>query len=200
MLDRRINPTRIVSCFVVFAAILSGCASQDQELKLTSVGQQQSFREDFTRAYCRRDSKGEMDVVLLDSAAEQTLAGQPCAAPVRQIMHIHVLWTPSREMKAVASNASIKWYVIDTQKPTEQLEYSGTGFVSFSDDEGSSTVSIRNALLKPSNNSAHLADPVGTSRLEGSIVARTDNSQVRRVLDDLHVGVAASTLTTPDRN
>jgi hypothetical protein len=180
--------------------MLGGCASQEQELTLTSVSQQQTFRQEFTQAYCRRDATGNMDVVLLDSAAEQNLAGQKCAAPVRQIMHIRVLWTPAREMKAVASNASIKWYVIDTQKPAEQLEYSGTGFVSFSNDGGWSTVSIRNALLKPSGKSAHLADPIGTSRLEGSVVARTDDGQVRRVLDDLHVGVAATVLTAPDRN
>jgi len=179
--------------------MLGGCASQEPELKVTPVNQQQTFREGFTQAYCRRDAVGNMDVVLLDSAAEQCLAGQSCSAPVRQIMHIHVLWTPSREMKAVASNASIKWYVIDSKKPTEQLEYTGTGFVSLSNDEGPKTVSIRNALLKPSGKSENLSDPIGPSRLEGSIVARTDDVQVRRVLDDLHIGVAAS-LLTPDRN
>ena len=44
-------------------------------------------------------------------------------------MHIRVLWTPSREMKAVATNAAIKWYVISDSSPQDYLEYSGTGFV-----------------------------------------------------------------------
>ena len=178
-------PALILACCAI------GCATPQTDLKVTSLGNHQTFHEPLTEAYCRHDAAGNVDVVLIDKATQQGLAGRRPDAPVRQIMHIRVLWMPSREMKAVATNASIKWYVIgDT--PQDVLEYSGSGFVAIDEDGAITSVSIKNAMLHPSNNHGHLLDPVGPSSLEGTIAAKSDESAVRQVLDDLHSTTAAA--------
>lgn len=169
-----------------------GCASSSPELKLTSIGRRQTFRQDFTRAYCRQDSRGNLDLVLLDQAAQENLSGSRTTAALRQVMHIRVLWTPSREMKAVATNATIKWYVISQDSPRDVLEYAGTGFVALTPDGDTTSISIKNALLKPLDHHGALNDPVGVSRLEGSITATQDQEKVQRVLGDLTTTLAAA--------
>jgi len=180
----------LLTVFVVFSA--AGCASAPTDLKVTSIQSRQTFRQPFTHAYCRRDAAGNVDVVVMDDAAKQTLAGHQSGAPVRQIMHIRVLWVPSREMKAVASNASIKWYVIGDSSPPDILEYSGSGFVTVSNDEDATSISIQNASVHPSDNHGSLVDPVGASRIQGTVTARIDDAAVSKVLDDLHTAVATA--------
>ncbi len=169
-----------------------GCAAAP-DLTLTSLDQHHTWREPFSHAYSRRDGNGNLDIVLIDRPTEVALSGHRPATPVRQVMYIHVLWTPARETKAVTCNAAIKWYVIGDRKPQDLLEYSGTGFVSWkSQDNGHARVWIQNALLKAAENHGSLTDPVGSSRLQGSILARANSQRVAKVLDDLHVTLAAA--------
>jgi hypothetical protein len=177
------------ACFVLS---LGGCVSAPTDLKVTSIQNHQTFRQPFTHAYCRRDAAGNVDVVLMDDAAKQSLAGHQSGAPIRQIMHVRVLWVPSREMKAVASNASIKWYVIGQSSAQDVLEYSGSAFVAVNNNDDVTSISIQNALLHPSDNHGSLVDPVGPSKMEGTVIARVDDGAVRQVLDDLHTTVAAA--------
>ena len=98
-----------------------------------------------------------------------------------------------RETKAVTCNAALKWYVIGDRSPQDVLEYAGTGFVSWkAEDDTHARVWIQNALLKPVENHGEPTDPVGPSRMEGSIVARANSRRVTRVLDDLQVALAAA--------
>jgi hypothetical protein len=181
---------------MLLAAIAGGCVASQPELKLTSIERHQTWRQDFSHAYARRDEVGNVDVVLVDRAAEQALAGHRSAAPVHQVMYIRMLWTPARDMKAVTTNAAIKWYVIGRNQPQDILEYAGTGFVSFQpESDGVARLSIRNALLKPAteaNARGSLTDPVGHSRIEGEIMAQSDDRQVSRVLDELKLTLAAA--------
>ena len=178
--------------FAALTCLGIGCAHSNQELTLTSLSHKQTWRQDFTHAYTRTDSAGNLDVVLTDRAADQTLAGHHASA-VQQIMHIRVMWVPARDAKAVASNAAITWYVIGDPAMQDVLEYSGTGFVSIQPaDDGQSTVSISNALLSPSPNHGALTDPIGPSRLQGSIVAKADNERVTEILGNVRLTLAAT--------
>jgi hypothetical protein len=175
---------------------LSGCGSQ-ANLTLTSLDSRQAYTQPFTQAFCTRCDGGNVDVVLVDQAAESAMKGEAVTAPVRQVMHIQVLWTPAREMKAVTSNAAIKWYVIGAQ-PRDLLEYSGTAFVALANDgDGGTTLTIRKATIKPSENHGTLTDPIGPSNMEGTIVARLDERTVGRVLGELKATTAAAMIARP---
>jgi hypothetical protein len=173
-----------------------GCATAP-DLTLTSIDHRETYRQGFTHAYSRLDANGDTDVVLVDQATQQSLDGQPSAAPVRQVMHIRIVWSPTRDMKAVVSNAAVKWYVIGRQQPRDVLEYSGIAFVSMNQDDNGATLRVQNALLKPSANHGTLTDPVGPSRLEGTFVAKSDGGRVNQILSDIKTATAHANTPTP---
>ncbi len=181
----------LVSGLALFSLALPGCASEPT-LTLTSIDHRQSYRQAFTQAYAGRDANGDLDVVLVDQATEQALAGDGNAASIRQVMHIRVIWAATRDMKGIAPNAAVTWYVIRQSPPVEILQYSGIGSVTYSDDESTTTLKIKNTVLKPSESHGNLTDPVGPSRLEGSFVAKQDNQIVEKILGDLKAAVVAS--------
>jgi hypothetical protein len=186
---------RSLACLIVALLVFvgaAGCAGPQTDLKVTSIASRQTYRQPFTQAYYRRDGLGNVDVVVVDDAAQQNLSGQRTSAPVRQIMHIRVLWVPSRDMKAVASNASIKWYVIGDSNPQDVLEYSGSGFVAVNQNGDMTSVSVQNAVLHPSDKHGSLVDPVGHAKIKGTIVARAGEAAVRQLLNDLHTALAAA--------
>jgi hypothetical protein len=127
-----------------------GCVSSPQ-LTVTSIDHNQSYRETFTQAYTRVDPNGDTDVVLVDGATEKALDGHADPSAVRQVMHIRVVWEPTRDMKAIVSNATVNWYVIHQGQPQDVLEYSGIAFVSMDEGDDTTTLNVRNATLKPSN-------------------------------------------------
>ncbi|HET6247390.1 MAG TPA: hypothetical protein VFE47_06830 [Tepidisphaeraceae bacterium] len=174
-----------------------GCASAP-ELTLTSIDHSQCYRQGFTQAYTSRDANGDVDVVLLDQASEEALSGKGASnPPVRQVMHIRILWSPTSDMKAVVSNASVRWYVIGRSNPQDVLEYSGIAFVSMDQNDDDCKLRVRNAVLKPSGNHGALNDPIGPSRLEGTFTAHADPGKVNRVLGTLKTTVAAARSATP---
>jgi hypothetical protein len=173
-----------------------GCASP-HDLTLTSIRNNQTFSHGFTQAYSRQDTNGDTDVVLVDQATEDSLNGQSSTAPVRQVMHIRIVWSATREMKAIVSNAAVKWYVIGHQQPRDILEYSGIAFVSMTQGDDSTTLKVQNALLNPSPNHGSLTDPVGASRLEGTFVAKTNSQRVDQVLSDLKTATAIANAAGP---
>jgi hypothetical protein len=193
------TPT-IFSIFLVALTLLPlasiGCASSP-ELMVTSIEHSQSYRQGFTQAYTCKDPNGDVDVVLLDKAAENAMNGTADSAAVRQVMHIRIVWAPTSDMKAVVSNASVKWYVINQIHPQDILEYSGIAFVSMDSDDDAATLRVQNAILKPSGNHGNLNDPIGSSRLEGKFTARIDPHKVNQILADLRSTVAASKNASP---
>ncbi|MDB5303504.1 MAG: hypothetical protein JWM97_1053, partial [Phycisphaerales bacterium] len=66
---------------------LTGCGSQ-ANLTLTSLDSRQAYTQPFTQAFCTRCDGGNVDVVLVDQAAESAMKGEAVTAPVRQVMHI----------------------------------------------------------------------------------------------------------------
>jgi hypothetical protein len=191
------RPSPVLLCLLGLLPFGSfGCAgSSAPNLKITSIGQNQCWEQTFTQAWMNRNANGEYDVVLVDQATEQAMHGGSFPEQVRQVMHIRVLWSTTRDMKAVVSNASVKWYVIGKSHPQDVLEYSGLAFVYMDEGDDHTTLKIRNAVLNPSTRHGQLTDPVGSSRLEGSFVARQNQENVNKVLASLKTTLAAATQT-----
>ncbi|HWE02515.1 MAG TPA: hypothetical protein VG326_08895 [Tepidisphaeraceae bacterium] len=186
---RQMHGLLLVGMVLSLASI--GCSSQTS-LTVTSVDRQQTFRQGFTQAYSSRNGNGDIDVVLIDQATEKGLSGRVSDSPVSQVMHIRLLWSPTRDMKAVTSNASVKWYVIGRSIPPGLLEYDGIAFVSSTDDNDATILKIRNSTLTLSAKHGAMIDWIGTSRVEGTIAARDNPRIVEKVLGQLNATVAAA--------
>ena len=176
--------------------VLTGCASPQQQIMLTSQRQNQAYEPQFVSAYTTEDGGGDTDVVLLDRAAEQLLAGHAAESPVQQIMHIRVLWTPNRDLKpdhTSASNATVHWYVLSTNpQAADVLEYAGTAFVAVEPTGNGTELKIRNASLRPVACRGTLCDPVGASTLHGTVRATANRARVRAALSGVRTLIAAA--------
>jgi hypothetical protein len=181
---------------VVLALVAGGCASGPSSRLTVTSGRSQSFTQTFSFAYATNDSDGDTDVVLMDDAARRVLDGQPAGAPVRQVMHIRVLWRPSRDLHAdhnSASNATIHWYVIGTSpKNAGVLEYAGTAMVVLEAGEGSTDLSIRSGTFKMVGNRGNLHDPLGPASLRGSVRAQESLERVRLALKSVGTAIASA--------
>ena len=88
----------VLLAFIALAGCsIVGCAGSKPQLTLTSIDHHNTWRQQFSSAYSRRDANGNLDIVLVDRPSEQALAGRHPTLPVRQVMYIHVLWTPARD-------------------------------------------------------------------------------------------------------
>jgi hypothetical protein len=204
-----ISKARLAGCwmgmlFALACAVLGGpgCAS-DPQLTLQSSRQHQTFSQQFTAAYASRDAEGNTDLVLMDQAAEQTLAGGRADAPVRQIMHIKVLWQPAGDMKAdhmSAVNATVHWYVMGNTPASaaDIVEYAGTAFVSLDRDGSQIDATIQNASVRSVACRGCLCDPLGPSTLHGTIRAADSSQRVRQALASVRSAVAAAG-SAPDK-
>jgi hypothetical protein len=164
---------------LAFAAV--GCAGGGTNLTVTSLQTRQTYQQPFTSAYAGRSEQGDFDVVAVKDGPARD--GAP---PVRQVMHVRVLWKPMTGTKLdhpTATNATIDWYVFDGSNPAGLVAYSGAGFVDVRTSGGVATLDIRNATLKPVTREGGMVDPLGPTRLEGTVVARTGRTeQVRQIL------------------
>ena len=177
----------------------AGCASgpPPQELTLRSIRHDQTFTQRFSGAYFCRTESGDIDLVLADRAADGAAAGHMIDAPVREIMHVRILWNPRRDQKtdhSSASNASIHWYVIgNTHLSTaDVLEYAGTASVKVDDSDDPIELTIRNAAVEPIALRGGLVDPVGVSTLQGTIRAHEDHARVNQLLESVRTVVTAA--------
>lgn len=194
--DVRIRIVRALIAPLLLAAVslCAGCSDKAAGLTLTSLRDNHKFADTFTKAYAARNDNGDMDVVLVDDATQRSVTAGTLIGPVHQIMHIRILWSPSRDMKSddpAASNASIHWYVMGVDR-TQMIEYSGTAFVYAGTTLWGNQRKLRidNARLKPAMARGDLKDPIGPARVEGTIYA-TDNDQiVNHLLAEVQTTVA----------
>ncbi len=184
----------VIAPLLLAASFCGGCSDKSAGLTFTSLQDHRRFADTFTDAYSARNENGDTDIVLIDDATERSVvAGKPIG-PVRQIMHIRILWSPSRDMKSddpAASNASIHWYVMGSDR-TQMIEYSGTAFVYASKAMWGDKLKLRidNARLKPCVSRGNLKDPVGAARIEGTIYATDNHRIVSQLLADVRTTVA----------
>jgi hypothetical protein len=191
-----ISPATLAAALMVGG--LDGCGGGQPDLTVTSIGNHQVYRQPFTQAYASWRN-GDLEIVLADDAAVSALSSQPTGAPVRQILHVHVLWHPDHGMgnTAPVTNATLHWYVLGdpTRRPGDLLEYTGTAYVTFGGDPDSPTISIQNASLKCAYQHG-LCDPVGPSRIDGSVTATTDDTRVSRLLREVEDAAAPPNAST----
>ena len=201
------NPLTMASLFrgtillgaLALGTLGAGCSSEPPhpQLTLTSADHGRPFTQQFSSAYISRNPDGESDLVLLDRAAEQAMGGAPVDSPVRQVLHLRVLWNPNHDQKAEhssGSNATIRWYVMGNtpQSSSDILEYSGTAFVLVEDTDNGTDLTIRSATLKPVACRGELQDPVGVCSLAGAIHATSNRQRVRDALNCVRTVVSTN--------
>ena len=172
----------------------AGCASPSTSLTVTSLEKGQTYRQGFSQAYASRNAHGDMEVVAACGTPTASGAMHP---DLKQVMHIRVLWSPGpglRTDQPAATNAAITWYVFTNGVRQDMVEYTGTGLVDLDRDGDTTTVEIRNASLRPALTSGALRDPLGPSRFEGTVVARTDKRKVEEILTGVKATLAAAKL------
>jgi hypothetical protein len=175
----------------IWAALLLlcgiGCAHTDMDpatLTISCIGDGKSFTQCFSQAWSTGGDGGDVDVVLVNDPDD----------PVRQIMHIRVLWKPTRDTKAdhdSARNATVHWYVMGKSTP-DIIEYDGTAMVVVESDEHGATLSIRSAVMRPVACRGSLRDPIGQTSLHGTVRTTANPDRVRSVLKDLRASVTAA--------
>jgi uncharacterized protein YuzE len=172
----------------------AGCASPSTHLTVTSLEKRQTYRQGFSRAYSHRNAQGDVEVVAACGTPTASGALHP---DLKQVMHIRVLWSPGPGLKTdqpAATNAAITWYVFTNGHRMDMVEYTGTGLVEVDRDGDTTTVEIRNASLRPALTSGALRDPIGPSRFEGTVVARTDKRKVEEILSGVKATLATARL------
>jgi hypothetical protein len=183
------------------AGVSAGCAGHAGGITLTSMRTHAQYDQGFADAYLCHNTNGDLDIVLIDTATAQSLAGQSSNAPVRQILHLRVLWQPERDLKvndSAACNASVHWYVLGGH-PKGVLEYTGTAFVSTTSFSDLIRVHVQNAQVKALPTTAGLYDPVGPSKMEGAVFARENAKIVNQLLNEINPSVAIAGDATRDR-
>jgi hypothetical protein len=184
----------------ILCAVGIGCAGQSgqPELTLHSAAQNRTFSEQFAHAYVTQDVNGDTDVVMLDRAAEGALQGVSDGVPVRQVMHIRVLWNARSDMASEhmsASNAAIHWYVMGNTAASagDVLEYAGTAFIVVDQKANQTELQIRNASMRPVACRGGLCDPIGSITFQGTIRATENPQRVREALACVRTAVALAT-------
>lgn len=188
----------VLATLVLLAPLLltsTGCSSAHTDCTVTSLQNKRCYQQGFSKAYASRDSRGDLNVVLAADVSPAARGADAQATPLRQIMHIRVLWEPGHGMRAdqpTSTNASIRWYVFaGSGRAAEMIEYAGTGLAEVDPDGDQTTVEIRNATLNPVN-ARGLNDPIGSARFKGTVVARTNGRRVSELLAEVKTTLAAA--------
>jgi len=210
MLSNRVG---LAHCLLIGAMFLGGCTSGTG--KVTLQGDQGStlYSQSFAHAYISSEHSGEYDVVLMQDAQQKDKSSksamefiktfmpgykenpnaplQPMTgAELRQIVHIHVFWQADGGTVAkdgVVTNAAINWYMIayEATEHPEVLRYEGAGVVILDEGRKSTSVAIRDGIMKKTQVQGGLKDPLGPSHLNGVVQAEHNPQFVRDILADL---------------
>jgi hypothetical protein len=197
---RLFHGAALTAAGLMFCAM--GCAREAYHPQLTLQSLQgHAFTQQFCQAYVSHDKDGDTDLVLLDQACEDHLDATKRHgrenAPVRQVMHLRVLWNPKRDQKMEhlsGSNATVHWYVMGNTPETaaDIIEYAGTAYVVTDDSGEQLEFTIRNASISPVACRGSLVDPIGTSTLSGTVRALDSHKRVCDALTAVRIVVAAS--------
>ena len=109
---------------------------------------------------------------------------------MRQVVHVRVLWKPMKGTKVdhpSATNATIDWVVWDQSQGRDAgyIAYTGAGFVNLQRSGNTARLDIRNATLSPTARQGSIQDPVGRTKVTGTVVARANRGQVDALLSQM---------------
>ena len=181
---------------LLLTLLLCGCATSKGQVTLRGVEGRSVYAQSFSHAYITSGHDGEYDVILMqDSQVARPQSGnsplQPMTgAELRQIVHIHVFWQAdggSVAKDGVVTNAAINWYMIahEASERPEVLRYEGAGVVMLDEGRKSTSVEIRDGMMKKTQIRGSLKDPLGPSHLSGVVKAEQNTQLVRDLLADL---------------
>jgi hypothetical protein len=196
MAIRRLSYALVALCMV-------GCSASKGKVTLHGEQARTIYAQSFNQAYISGSHDGEYDVLLIQDpqTSKTTSRGgskalQPvAAAALRQMVHIHVFWQAqggSVAKDGVMTNAAIDWYVIahEASDRPEILHYEGAGYVMLDEGGKTTSVEIRDGSMKKIDLRGDLKDPLGPSRLSGTVKAQRNSPLVRSTLSDLKAQMA----------
>ena len=210
MLDPSPPPRRLPILGVLLLPLMliaAGCGTSNPVLSISTLNPQRAFQQRFTQAYTSRDAAGDYQVVLLNDPIDTVSpgdAGKPLTAarvpPVREVLHIRVLWRPMSGAKPdspAATNASLHWYVLSapTAEGTSMIHYAGTAFVAVVPNGPGAEVTVRNGRLRAVEQHGELVDPLKDFAISGRFDAVADDQRLTRVLADVKSAVAEAKAT-----
>ena len=184
---------------VACSAAVCGCSSGGSaRITFSGDGKRVPVYQQFPAAYISSSKDGEYDIVLVSdvigNAGEVRTDRKPLRPvtqpPVQQAMHIHVFWRPvqgAMVRESSITNAIIHWYVFGSAEGStvNSLHYQGAGFVALSPGSQSASITIGDAQIQPKDSRGNMKDPVGTSRVTGSIIAVRNDARVKELLKTL---------------
>jgi hypothetical protein len=178
---------------LAFGLLAAGCAGPSAQLTVRSIDKRQTFEQRFDSAYAGKDEMGDYDVVL----AKDT-------GGVRHLVHVRVLWKPMKGTKLdhpSATNSIIDWVVWDDSHGPDggYIAYTGAGFVDLQRSGNTAKLDIRNATLSPTARHGSINDPVGRTKVSGTIVARANRDRVNTLLSQMPNTSAAAQAAGPVR-
>ena len=171
----------LLSCFL----LSTGCASKTPTLRLQRADGKVAYAQTFDRTYASKSAEGSWSFVLLSD--ETTGAKSAQAMPLRQVVHVKILWRPmsGTGRDTSVANAAIDWYVLSNSAGADDLLlYQGCGHVTLDPGDKATKVTIRSATVRPSVAQGKLADPLGEATLSGKFVAINDGQRAQRILSD----------------
>jgi hypothetical protein len=175
--------------------LMVGCASGPAELRFTTAATGKSVFEAFPGAYITSNRDGEYDVVLVndtlrtastDKAGKKPL--QPIdQPPIQQAIHIHLFWRPvegAMMKESSITNAIIHWYVFggEGSRASDMVHYQGAAFVRISPGSKTAHIQIGDGQIAVREVRGDIVDPVGPSKISGSLVAIRNDARVRKLL------------------
>jgi hypothetical protein len=175
--------------------LLTGCATGPAEVRFTAAQTGKSVFEAFPGAYITSNRDGEYDVVLVNdtlrSASSEKASKKPLQPisqpPIQQAIHIHLFWRPvegAMMKESSITNAIIHWYVFggEGSRSTDMVHYQGAAFVRINPGSKTASVQIGDGQIAAREVRGDIVDPVGPSRISGSLVAVRNDARVRKLL------------------
>ncbi|MGN6504598.1 MAG: hypothetical protein ACTHM6_03445 [Tepidisphaeraceae bacterium] len=175
--------------------LVGGCASDDGVAQLNVHGAQSDdqYVDTFDRALFTQTRDGQVDLLLL-SGGDSFQQNQPLISSdtrainpgVRQVVHLRVLWEPTRTIhldSPSASNAFVDWHVI--AGPNDRVTYNGSCWAMVKIDGNEASIDLRNASVSVSQVLGDAKDPLKRANLSGKFTATRSDAVVRSYLSEL---------------
>jgi hypothetical protein len=198
----------LLACASIFplagCSLVGGGGGAASEVTFTQPSRNRLY-ESFPGAYITSNRDGEYDIVLVNdtlraSAGESRKkplqpVNQP---PLQQAIHIHVFWRPvsgAMVKESSITNAIVHWYVFsgEASRNNDMLHYEGAAFVTLSAGDQTAKIEIGDGHIAPRQSKGDLKDPVGPSKITGTIRAVRNDARVRELLAGIQSKAAGST-------
>ncbi len=187
-------------CLLLVCGVLvisaAGCVLPGEGSRVVTIRPDKryiDYEQEFQEAYAAPAADGGYDLVLANgifSASKDSGARlyPASAVAVSQAVIIHVAWRPMAASGGdvpAAANSTIDWYVFDNRSEGGWSQYQGTGFVRVKFSEDISLFELRDVKIRPTVSASSMRDPLGASRLTGTIRAQNNAPRAKAVMDEI---------------